>query len=134
MRVTIDRATWDTPKRFRAWHNHFLDTRKKLGKLPRLVVDRTDKNFEYQLYTRLGDFVAQRFSDATALSSAKSPAQQAVLAHYLLVLAYVKQEMLVSDSESWERISRILHETSKIKPIDGLDALYKAFSRALLKA
>jgi hypothetical protein len=134
MRVTIDRNVWDNPKKFRAFHQRFLDTRKPLGKLPRLVVDKTNKEAEYATYSRLGDFVSQRFSDATALSGAKSPAQQAVLTHYLLVLAYVKQEMLVSDSESWERIARILHETSKIKPIDGIEALYGAFSKALLKA
>lgn len=133
MRLMIERAVWDNPKKFKAFHRHFLATRKELGKLPRLKVDTKDKDFLYPTYTQLGDFVSKRFVDSHALASAKSPAEQAVQAQYLLVLAYVKNEMLVSDSDAWERIARILHETSKIRPIDGIEALYQAYSNALLK-
>lgn len=133
MRLRIDRSVWDSPKKFARWHKSFMANRTPLAKLPRLKVDVTDERAFYSDVSRLGDFVSQRYVDASQFAMAKSPAQQAIVNQYVLALAYCQKEMLVSDSDAYERISRILNELKKIKPCDGEPALYRAFSLALLK-
>jgi hypothetical protein len=137
MRLTVDKETWHDPVKFTAWHNRFLDRRQKLGKLPRLIVDVTDEKLDYGT-SRLGDHVTALFSDMFELSMKDSRAgnslnQQLIQSIGIAVLRFIKKEMLVSDPEAYERITRILHEVGKIKPSDGMPALYAAYSKALLK-
>lgn len=137
MRLQIEQDVWHNAKKFRDFHKKFLDNRPRLGKLPRLVVDTKDERYEYGP-CRLGDLINTLFTDSFefAMRDMKMNGnlnEQLCQNLYIAVLRYVKKEMLVSDADAFERITRILHEVSKIKPSDGMPALYHAYSRALLK-